>query len=113
MTVTVKYKNGTYGRIADVKWHPEYGTADGQVDAELWVAKTSLESQLKRVNAFKAKINEKPEMTSVDDLIASIDFAEAEFMVYDDSSSDAPWMSPGHRMARIPYAGCDAYWKIH
>lgn len=80
MTVKCKFKDGTYGFMPNIQWHPAIGTSIGHVDAAMWT--------------FAKELNESLEEAygkTYDDILC----AEAPVEVYWHCEGDQPWKHYG------------------
>ena len=119
MKLQVAYKDGTFGEIPGVNYHPRHERRVDQFDAVadsggLWITADRLFEHLALVNKRRrANGIEERVLPAPIGCVDLIDFASAPLEVYIPTDDGAPWKHGGTFVKTIPYGGDDSFWNNH
>lgn len=119
MKLQAAYKDGSFGEIPGVNYHPAHKRHVDQFDTTdepggLWTTVDKLFEHLKRVNEYRREHGiEERKFKMPADCIDLIDFVSAPLEVYMSTDDGAPWKHNGTLVKTIPYGGDDSFWNSH
>ena len=117
MKIQVAYKDGSFGEIPGVNYHPAHKRYINQFDTTdepggLWITVEKLVAHIERVNEYRRANGIKERVFSTPtSCVDLIDFASAPLEVYVSTEDGSPWKHNGMLIKTIPYGGDDSFWK--
>lgn len=119
MKLQVAYKDGSFGEIPGVNYHPAHKRHIDQFDTTdepggLWTTVDKLFEHLVLVNKRRrANGIEERVLPAPIGCVDLIDFASAPLKVYISTDDGTPWKHNGTFVKTIPYGGDDSFWNNH
>lgn len=119
MKIQVAYKDGTFGELPCVNYHPEHQRHVDQFDTVtepggMWTTTDKIVEHLNKINDIRRGLGvEERKFNTPDECVELIDFASVPFEIYTPTGDGAPWKHNGTLVKTIPYGGSDSFWNVH
>lgn len=119
MKLQVAYKDGSFGEIPCVSYHPEHERHIDQFSTVtepggLWTTTDKVFEHLRAINSYRRKTGvEERKLGTPNDCVELIDFASAPLEIYIPTGDGEPWRHNGTLVKAVPYGGDDSFWNNH